>query len=505
MKLNNIKNNIKSIRVKLFLTLAISVMSIILILILANNIILKSFYTYYKSKTLIEVKDTINDYYNSNIKEDIMNEELNKIAINNNFDIQIQKDNYINVYTSNRAFGLSNIEINKILDSVIDRKNIYYDDNNTIIKRVIDTKTEMKFILLSSKLDNGYNLYIKLPMQSIYNSVEISNSFLYLVGGIAILIAGIIILIISRKFTNPILELNDIAKKMAKLDFSKKFKETDADDEINDLGRSINEMSEKLEKVINQLKASNNDLEKDIERKSKIDDMRKTFISDVSHELKTPIALIQGYSEGLIENVNEDEESRKYYAEVILDEANKMDKLVKQLLELSKLEYGKREFNNTIFNINELINEVIKKTKVMIDEKNIKIDFQKEKTINVFADRFYIEQVITNYITNAIKNALEIDGEKAVKIFIEEKKNNIRINVFNTGNKIDEDKIDKIWDRFYKQDTSRNREDGGSGIGLSLVKAIMNNYNNRYGVQNKDNGVLFYFELKKIKKENDEK
>src|SRR5699024_8761032 len=125
-----------------------------------------------------------------------------------------------------------------------------------------------------------------------------------------------------------------------------KYRLTDTDDEINELGKNINTMSDKLESTIKQLRENNSELEKDIEEKSKIDEMRKQFISDVSHELKTPIALIQGYAEGLIENVNTDEESRKFYAEVILDESNKMDTLVKQLLELMKLEYGKREFNN---------------------------------------------------------------------------------------------------------------------------------------------------------------
>ena len=138
---------------------------------------------------------------------------------------------------------------------------------------------------------------------------------------------------------------------MSKLDFSQKYRITDADDEINNLGKSINIMSDKLEKTIKQLRNTNMELEKDIEEKSKIDEMRKSFISDVSHELKTPIALIQGYSEGLIENVNTDEESRKFYAEVIQDEINKMDKLVKQLLELMKLEYGKREFNLSLIHI----------------------------------------------------------------------------------------------------------------------------------------------------------
>ena len=316
--------------------------------------------------------------------------------------------------------------------------------------------------------------------------------------GVIILIAAIMVSIISKKFTEPILELNNIAKRMSNLDFSKKYKATKAKDEINDLGISINTMSEKLEKTIKQLRNSNIELERDIEEKSKIDEMRKSFISDVSHELKTPIALIQGYSEGLLENVNTDEESRKFYAEVILDESNKMDRLVKQLLELMKLEYGKREFNDKEFNIVEVEQEVIRKSKVMLEENNIKVKWQNTDEINVFADDFYIEQVITNYITNAIKNAKSTtNGEKIIKIEneIDNEKNKVRVKVFNSGDNIKEEDLNRIWNRFYKVDESRNREDGGTGIGLSFVKAIMNNYDNKYGVTNKEDGVEFYFEL----------
>ena len=132
--------------------------------------------------------------------------------------------------------------------------------------------------------------------------------------------------------------------------------------------------------------------------------MRKSFISDVSHELKTPIALIQGYSEGLIENVNSDEESRRFYAEVILDEATKMDKLVKQLLELMKLEYGKMKFNNKEFNLVELENEIIRKASVMLDKENVEMENNTKGEITVYADDFYIDQVLTNYITKKMSN-----------------------------------------------------------------------------------------------------
>ncbi len=494
----NIKNILSSVKVKLFLTLSATILLIIVFLIIVNNFALENFYLYNKEKTLKTVYETINNYYKDPSQESDIETELEKLSIKNNFDILVKDNNGINVYTTNKNFSSVIGSINNIIDrfNMSSAKELENNEKFTI-KKQTDLKNGLSYIMLSGILDNGYFLYIRIPLTSIQDSVKISNNFLLLMAGITILIASFLVSIVSKKFTEPILQLNNIAKKMSNLDFSYKYQETNAKDEINDLGKSINIMSDKLEKTIKQLRNSNIELEKDIEEKSKLEEMRKSFISDVSHELKTPIALIQGYSEGLIENVNTDEENRKFYAEVILDETNKMDKLVKQLLELMKLEYGKREFKNHIFNIVELEKEVIRKSRVMLEEKNVKIEFEENENIQVLADDFYIEQVMTNYLTNAIKNVKEKDGKKIIKISneIDKEKNKVCIKVFNTGDKIKEEDINRIWNRFYKADESRNREDGGTGIGLAFVKAIMNNYQNKYGVQNLDNGVEFYFEL----------
>ena len=491
------QNPLKSVRVKLFMTLSLVILLIIIFLILVNNFVLGRFYLYSKRQTLKSVYRTVNDYYN-NDKSENFEEKLEQIAIQNNFDILIRNNENVNIYTSNKDFYSTFGQMNEMTSRFnIGVGELIEQSDNFVIKKIKDSKNGITYILLSSTLDNGYLLYIRIPISSIQESVKISNNFLYLMAGFAILIAAVIVSYVSRKFTDPILELNDIAKKMSNLDFSHKYRIKDVDDEINNLGRSINVMSDKLERTINQLRNSNIELEKDIEEKSKIDEMRKSFISDVSHELKTPIALIQGYSEGVLENVNTDDESRKFYAEVILDETNKMDKLVKQLLELMKLEYGKRQFNDKKFNIVEVEKEVVRKSKVMLEEKKVKIEFNLSEEINVFADDFYIEQVISNYITNAIKHVKEIDGKKVISIVNEVniEKNKVRVKIFNTGENIAEEHINRIWNRFYKVDESRNRTDGGTGIGLSFVKAIMNNYGNRYGVTNKEDGVEFYFDL----------
>ena len=418
------KTRFKSVRVKLFITLSVIVIFIVALLVIMNSMVLETFYMVSKINSVKKEYNKINDMYNNNESSILL--KIRNDALANNFDIMVENEDYMLVFSTNENFSnmiSQNLENNR-LKLFGKRERVLYSNNNMEIKKV--TTSSLNSILLSGELDNGYKIYIQIPISAIEESVRISNNLLLIIGVIAIVIAGIAVSYVSRRFTNPILELNVIANKMSKLDFSKKYEPTGSNDEIDELGKSINLMSQKLEGTIKQLRSSNIELERDIEEKSKIDEMRKQFISDVSHELKTPIALIQGYAEGLVENVNADDESRKYYAEVILDESNKMDKLVRQLLELMRLEYGKREFNNDTFNICELIQEVIRKCNVMLEEKGIKeVRFEADKKVNVYADEFYIEQAFTNYFTNAIKHTKEINGEKYIEIKLKEDKEKV--------------------------------------------------------------------------------
>lgn len=491
----------KSIRNKLFASLCVIVLLIITFLIILNNFVLGKFYLYNKKKNLKVAYNIINEFYNNENSEEKINAELDRISAKNDFDILIKDELNESVYITSKDFFSGLIQMNILTARSSLKKNKVLEKNEKYeISEIKDDSTNMKYIVFTAKLDNDYKIYIRMPMASIEESVKISNKFLYIIAVFVIIFGGIVLSIVSTRFSEPIEELEDIAKRMSNLDFSQKYKVSQANDEFDDLGKSINKMSDKLESTIKKLKSTNLELEKDIEEKSKIDEMRKSFISDVSHELKTPIALIQGYSEGLIENVNTDEESRKFYAEVILDEATKMDKLVKQLLELMKLEYGKNTFNNENFDIVELEKEIIRKSDVMIQKENIKVEFDKNDSIEVYADEFYIDQVLTNYITNAIKYCDTINDEKRIEITNKIKNGKIRVSVFNTSNGLSDEELSRIWNRFYKVDESRNRDNGGTGIGLSLVKAIMNNYGNEFGAKNVAGGIEFYFELD-LKKE----
>lgn len=490
----------KSIKSKLFLSLCIVIILTIMFLIIINNLVLEAFFIYNKKDIEKDLYEKINEMYNRDDSLDDIREVVKEVSTKNNLDVFIRNEQTGEFIASNQV-RIKNLDGMKDSISYNDKKKfgeVLYKGQNIIIKTLKDGNSDRIYIVMLATLDNGTEMFVVTPVSAIKDSLKVSNQVLMFVGIISVFISATIALLVSKHFSDPILDLNGIAKKMTDLDFSEKYIPRNNDDELDELGKRINILSETLEHTITELRANNDELERDIKEKSKIEEMRTQFISDVSHELKTPIALIQGYAEGLIENVNNDDESRKFYAEVILDEADKMDKLVKELLELMKLEYGKREFNNKPFDIVSLIREDIRKCDVMIKEQNIDISFENSNPINVLADDFYIEQVVTNYLTNAIKYSEEVNGRKSIVIDVVELPSNlIRVSVYNTGKNFSDDELKAIWGRFYKVDSSRNRENGGTGIGLSFVKAVMNNYKQKYGVKNKMHGVEFYFELEK--------
>ena len=278
---------------------------------------------------------------------------------------------------------------------------------------------------------------------------------------------------------------------MTHLDFDAKV-HVDTGDELEELGHSMNQLSEKLETTIADLKTANLELQKDIEKKEQIDEMRKEFLSHVSHELKTPIALIQGYAEGLKENISDDEESKDFYCEVIADEAQKMNTMVKKLLTLNQIEFGNNQLNMQRFDLTQMIRNKIASTQILFLKKNNQVIFEEEGPDYVWADEFMIEEVFSNYLSNALNHAAQ-DG--AIRIWYENRGDDLRIHVYNDGKQIPEKDLEKLWIKFYKVDKARTREYGGSGIGLSIVAATMNAHGKEFGVRNEEHGVDFYFDL----------
>ncbi len=355
-----------------------------------------------------------------------------------------------------------------------------------------DRRTKTSSIeLIWNNPETDVHILIRTSKESLQANVDIANKFLAYAG---ILVAGLVsvgVFFATKSFIRPVEELSDIAKRMSNLDFNVKY-HVESNDEIGELGHSINLLSEKLEDTISDLKSANNQLQTDIEQKVQVDEMRKDFLSNVTHELKTPIALIQGYAEGLKDNISEDAESREFYCDVIIDEASKMNKMVKKLLTLNQIEFGNQMVELERFDVTALIRSVLDSSEVLLKQKDIRVQFTRTEPVDVWADEYMMEEVVTNYLTNAIHYA---KNEKIIDVRITREEKRVRVSVFNTGDPIPEEDIDKIWIKFYKVDKARTREYGGNGIGLSIVKAIMESHNKPFGVVNHSNGVEFWFEL----------
>lgn len=476
---------------------------------LINGLFLEKYYVSKKVEVLEEAKEVLSQMnlddilqYDTDIEEDKkgatdeISDEIERSSSRNNLTwIIVNEENSGYYYWGennmakmlrSKLFGYINN-----LDQDMQHSRVLKKTDTCTMWQVHDRFAGMEYVECWGQFDNGYYFLIRSPLESIKESASISNSFYFIVGIIIIVISGIVILVMTNRITRPISELTKLSEKMSDLDFDARY-QSRAGNEIDVLGDNFNKMSRKLESTISELKSANNKLQKDIEDKIKIDEMRKEFLDNVSHELKTPIALIQGYAEGLNENISDDPESREFYCEVIMDEASKMNKLVKNLLTLNQLESGKDAPVMERFDIVSLIRGVLGSMHIMIEQKEAAVIFEETEPVYVWADEFKIEEVVTNYTSNALNH---LDGERKVEIKVLQEEDCVKVTVFNTGTPIPEEDIPNLWNKFYKVDKARTREYGGSGIGLSIVKAIIESMNQKYGVCNYDNGVEFWFTL----------
>ena len=358
----------------------------------------------------------------------------------------------------------------------------------------LDHSLQEEYIEMWGLLDNGNLFLVRSSLEGIKDSASIANTFLAYAALGSILISALIANYLSRKMTTPIMELAQVSSKMKELDFNAKYT-GDSKTEIAILGKNINELSETLEHTISELKTANNELQLDLERKVKQEEIRKEFISNVSHELKTPIALIQGYAEGIKEGLAEDPEARDAYLDVIMDEAGKMDRLVKELITLDQLEAGNETVSMERFDLGRMIQDYLKSLELMLAQQDIVLHQNIPDSYYVWGDPFRIQEVLTNYLSNAIHyvEANSFYDKKTIRVSMDTINGKRAVVVFNSGKKIPEESIDRIWDKFYKVDKARTREYGGSGIGLSIVKAIMESMHQEYGVLNLEEGVEFFF------------
>lgn len=468
------------------------VVGTIVALFVVNTSFLNKYYQYEKRNLLMDSFDTLQAASeNGTLYSNVFDAEFEHLCSSRNITIVVIQPDWRVVRTSVFDKTIIERQLQDLMLSMGNSDVLYSTDEYDLILFHDRMMNNTDYLVLLGVLSDGNSIMIRTDMESLRESAGIANRFLLYVGICALAVSVLISVIMSRKITKPILQLTDISKKMVDLDFDAKYVSSYTQNEVDQLGEHMNQLSSKLERTISELKTANNELLQDIEKKEQIDQMRKEFLSNVSHELKTPLALIQGYAEGLSEDINEDPESRAYYCEVIVDEANKMNQMVKKLLTLNQLEFGNEQVTFERFNITELLQGVVNATGILLKQKEITVEMDLP-TEHVWADEFKVEEVITNYLSNAIHHA---EGDKKIKIFYEKKDTVLRISVFNTGKPIPEEDLEYIWTKFYKVDKARTREYGGSGIGLSIVKAIMESFHQPYGVINHEDGVEFWFEL----------
>ncbi len=506
----------QSLRTRLvFISIGMIFLSIVICWIM-NLFLLPGYYETSKKKQMNRVYDEVAELFETYDWDSIALEERNqvydavdKISANSGLSLYVMEIkidvgsgmigdvSYLYPSMSGRMQELNRSQLSKYV--MFKQLGNVFDANYELLNRtdhyelfkVYDQRMDSKYFELVGGVGEDYWIYVRSNYQSIRESATISNEFLMYAGLVVMILSIILMVFVSKHYTKPILELAKLARKMEELNFDVRYEE-DRKDEIGVLGHSMNSLSDKLEETISELKTANNELKLDIQRKSEQEEMRQEFLANVSHELKTPIALIQGYAEGLQENVNDDPESREFYCEVIVDEADKMNKMVKRLLSLNQLEFGNGQIQMEHFDVCQVVKSVVASSDILFKQKEITLSYVDTKPVFVWADEYMTEEVVMNYVSNAINH---IGGERIIEIKTERIEGKVRVSVFNTGEKIPEKELPKIWNKFYKIDKARTREYGGNGIGLSIVKAIMEAHNQSYGVRNYENGVEFWFEL----------
>lgn len=462
---------------RLFGSIAACIAVLLIVILLLNTFALKPYYIQEKQDTITETFVSVNGVCRST---QALEQRLEYLKDNTTLSVIIWANRQILYSTQNQeAFSLpAELELQR--------------GEYLFSRRRMDEP--FSFITLFGKLDNDCYIMLRTPVAAIEESIGITNRFLLTCGGVTLLLALGLAFLLARSFTVPIRRLSKVAENVARLDFSDP-PPTEGKDELSALGRSIHTMSGALESTITDLKNANLQLQSDVEQKTKQTEAHRAFIRNVSHELKTPIALISTYAEGLREDITG---NREDYCAVIEDEAQKMSELIRRMTLLMQLEAGSEQLTVERFDISELLINLMNRLKAQFPDSTATLLPPAPVPTLVWADSFLMENVLTNFLTNAFHHVSAnglIEGHIAPAAG-----GRVRISVLNTGKHIPDADLPKIWDSFYKVDKARTRAYGGSGIGLSVVAAIMKAHRMPFGVRNRtapngDTAVEFYVEL----------
>ncbi len=404
-----------------------------------------------------------------NIESTNIIESMDDITLDNNICLEYM-DYYGNQYYYNNKISSCLLGRNKIIDKELVK--FKQSGEETAFEKILNPINNSVSLLYCIKKGNGY-IFLFTSLEDIGTTTSLIKNQLIYVTLLAILFSIIIALFLSRRIAKPISDMTKKAEKLAEGNYNVQFTTTGIK-EIDELANTLNYLEQEV---------------------SKTDEYRRDLMANVSHDLKTPLTMIKAYAEMIRDITLNNKEKTKENLNVIIDETDRLNILVNDILELSKLQNNQDNLNIEKFDIVELINDILKRYQIIKETENYKLILESPASIMVKADKKRISQVIYNLINNAINYT---GDDLTVTIKITENTKECKIEIIDTGKGIDEKDLPNIWNRYYKKEKNHKRNVVGTGLGLSIVKNILEQHHFKYGVNSvKDKGTTFYFQVKK--------
>jgi len=491
---------VKSIKNRLFLQVGIIVVLMIVLIMTSYALLFEVLYKNVAKTKLFNEYEYINELERSDYST--IKKELDKRTRGLYMDVFIHSSEGELLYQSKEyLIDSDKLKMLDILPSYLDDTPSFleiYDEEriNTSVSffwahdYLIDTET----LNIIGNLDNGDHVILRVRLIPSEISVVASNRFVPIVGILVFIIGIVFAYILSITFTRPLIAMNKATTEISNLKFDIVCP-VDSKDEIGQLAEKINILSQKLKMTIEDLNIRNNELNNEIAEKTKIDENRRQLLNNVSHELKTPLTLMQSYADGLRLNVAQNHNKVEYYCDVIVDETENMNSLINQLLDINRISSGDITPVHAEIEIVAFIRNLLNRYNDIVMNQNIHLEFNEIEPTLSYVDPKNLETVLSNLLENAIKY---VDNNKKISISLIDIGSNIRVEVYNSTNSIPKDSLEKIWDSFYKVDESRNRNVRGHGLGLSIIKAIQESDQMKYGVYNIEDGVIFWIDVRKV-------
>lgn len=454
----------KSLHIRVWSYLIIFSVLILIFLWLFQIVSLAKFYEFSKKEELKNIVIQIQEAY----KQDNFYESLDEISYSTNACIQVYS-NLSFPYSSsisNRECRIQNEKLSSYMENfILSNKKV---KSYQILKADLKEKT----ILYGIKLDSNDYAFVNMSIEPIDSTVDTLKKQLLYVTIVVLFLSFVVAYFISKRLSRPIEDINASASKMANGNFDVEFDNNSDIEEINTLASTLNKAKDSLEKT---------------------DAIRQELMANVSHDLKTPLTMIKAYAEMVRDLTYKDDKKREENLNIIIEESDRLNLLVNDILDLTKLESSELNLNYEEFDLNEFLLDIIK-TYDIYKEQGYEILYTEVKKAKVYADKKRMQQVMYNLINNAINYT---GDDKKVIVKVIKNKESYKVEVTDTGKGIDKEELDFIWEKYYKSDKTHSRLYLGTGIGLSIVKNILVKHNFKYGVHSiKNKGTTFYFEIK---------